>query len=61
MKEWGREKPWGGGSGTRGRDGREGRVWQVRGEEGMGGRKMGRRGEYCFMLSGGIDATDRPR
>ena len=43
-------------SGTRGRDGREGRVWQVRGEEEMGGRKMGR-GEYCFMLSGGIDAT----
>jgi len=53
----GREKPWGGASGTRGRDGREGREWRVMKDEGMSGIKMGR-GEYCFMLSGGIDATD---
>jgi len=32
----GREKPWGEGSGTRGRDERESRVWQVRREEEMG-------------------------
>jgi len=51
MKKW-REKPWGGGSGTRGRDGREGGVWQVRRAEVMGGRKIGQGGVLLHALRG---------
>jgi hypothetical protein len=66
MKEWRREKDWGGERRGREWEGREGgrrlggEGREVQREERRGERNERRKvgwGEYCFMLSGGIDAT----